>query len=67
MINALPLLMASLRLTLLPGEFSTRTSRFGSESPTLMRARLEAWKLLVKVARDEVATRRRKIVVEVIV
>jgi len=40
MIKAFPL-MASLKLTLLPGELSRRTSRLGSLSPTLMNAREE--------------------------
>ena len=42
-INAFPV-VNSLKLTLLPGLFSTRTSRFGSLSPTLMKARAELWK-----------------------
>lgn len=34
----------SLKSTLLPGEFSTSTSRLGSLSPTLIKAREEIWK-----------------------
>lgn len=52
--------IASLKFTLLPGEFSTRTSRFGSWSPTLMKARDEAWKLLMGATRVVVAARWRK-------
>lgn len=43
MIRAFPF-VNSLRSTLLPGEFSTRTSRFGSLSPTLMNEREVQWK-----------------------
>jgi hypothetical protein len=45
MIRAFPL-MVSLRFTLFPGELSTRTSRLGSLSPTLINAREELWKAL---------------------
>lgn len=38
MIKALPV-VSSLRLTLLAGEFSTKVSRLGILSPTLMNAR----------------------------
>lgn len=64
MINALPL-MASLRLTLLPGEFSTKTSRLGSLSPTLMKERAEAWKPLDE--REALRATRRRAVVDDIV
>jgi hypothetical protein len=40
MIKAFPL-MASLKLTLLPGELSRRTLRLGSLSPTLTKSREE--------------------------
>lgn len=63
MINALPVIVSD-KLTLLPGEFSTRTSRLGSLSPTLMKARAEEWKLLV--GREALSASRRKIVVDAI-
>lgn len=44
MIKDLPVLISLLKLTLLPGEFSTKTSTLGSLSPTLMKARAELWK-----------------------
>jgi len=44
MIKDLPVLISLLKLTLLPGEFSTKTSRAGILSPTLMKARAELWK-----------------------
>lgn len=43
-IKDFPVLISSLNLTLLPGEFSTKISRFGILSPTLMKARAEPWK-----------------------
>lgn len=64
MIKALPL-MASLKLTLLPGEFSTKTSRLGSLSPTLMKERVEAWKLLDE--REALRATRRRAIVDAIV
>lgn len=63
MINALPLI-ASVRLTLFPGEFSTRTSRFGSLSPTWMKAREEEWK--VRAGIRAVRAARRKTFVDAI-
>ena len=63
MIKAFPLI-ASLRLTLLPGELSTRTSRFGSLSPTLMKARAELWKFL---GREALSANRRSAIVEAII
>jgi hypothetical protein len=63
MIKAFPLI-ASLKLTLLPGELSTRTSRFGSLSPTLMKARAELWKFL---GREALSASRRSAIVEAII
>lgn len=63
MIKAFPLI-ASLKLILLPGEFSTRTSRFGSLSPTLMKARAELWKFL---GREALSANRRSAIVEAII
>ncbi len=65
MIKALPV-MVSLKLTLLPGEFSTRTSRFGSVSPILMKARAEEWNLKIPVGREALRAARRRTVVETI-
>ena len=58
MIKAFPVI-ASPRLTLLPGELSTRTSRLGILSPTLMKARDELWK--VREAREALRANRRRI------
>lgn len=44
MTKALPLATSLARFTLLPGEFSVRTSRSGMESPTWMRRGMEEWK-----------------------
>lgn len=45
MIKALPLAPSSLdRLTLFPGEFSTRTSRSGIRSPARTKAGVVVWK-----------------------
>ena len=46
MIIELPLLISSAKLTLLPGEFSTRTSSSGMLSPTLINGLAELWKVL---------------------
>jgi hypothetical protein len=54
-INAFPLAI-SLKLTLLPGESSTRTSSAGILSPTLMKARAELWK--DRAGRAAMANRR---------
>jgi len=54
MIKAFPL-VNSLKSTLFPGEFSTRTSRLGSFSPTLMNDRAELWN---ERAEEESANRR---------
>lgn len=60
-IKPLPLVSSSARLTLLPGEFSTRTSMFGILSPTLIKARAELWNDLVGRAAAR-ANRRRAVV-----
>lgn len=60
MINAFPPFTASPKFTLLPGEFSTKTSRSGSRSPTLMKAREETEKLLLDDEAAVCARRRRR-------
>ncbi len=64
MIKAFPVI-ASPKLTLLPGELSTRTSRLGILSPTLMKARDELWKVReVREAREPLRVNRRRARVE---
>lgn len=59
MITPLPLISLA-RLTLFPGEFSTRTSRSGMESPFWTKAGAVLWKRArwEKARGREVATRR---------
>jgi hypothetical protein len=64
MIKAFPVI-ASPKLTLLPGELSTRTSRLGILSPTLMKARDELWKVReVREPREPLRANRRRARVE---
>jgi hypothetical protein len=63
MIKAFPVI-ASLKLILLPGELSTKTSRLGSLSPTLIKARAELWKFL---GREALRGSRRSAIVEAII
>ena len=42
-IKDFPVLISSAKLTLLPGEFSNKTSSFGMLSPALINARAELW------------------------
>ena len=65
MIKDLPVLICSLKLTLLPGEFSTKTSTLGILSPTLMKARAELWKNLDD--REALSANLRRAVVDAIV
>ena len=65
MIKDFPLLVSSAKLTLLAGEFSTKTSSLGMLSPTLMKARAELWKYLV--GRVAASAKRRRAVVEAMI
>jgi len=65
MIKDLPVVTCSLKLTLLPGEFSTKTSTFGTLSPTLIKARAELWKDLDD--REALSASLRRAVVDAIV
>jgi hypothetical protein len=61
-IKDFPLLTSSAKLTLLPGESSTRTSSFGMLSPTLTKRPAELWKDLIGRAAVRVSRRRAAVV-----
>lgn len=57
MIRPSPVANSLARLTVFPGDFSVRTSRFGTESPTLTKAGRVEWKPLEAARLDDRAAK----------